>query len=101
LRKATSVTPAQLREIFAKARIAQRLEDRELTEEVLLKEGEPDPEYGQDAGTKSQYIAYRNNDGKTIAEVHQFLRSDGKLGASGMPDPKMVFHDGVEYRVTL
>jgi hypothetical protein len=29
--------------------------------------------------------------------VHQFLRPDGTIGASGLPDPKMMLKDGIEY----
>jgi hypothetical protein len=67
----------------------------------LLREGDPPPDAGQDEGTKSQYIAYRTREGKTIAEVHQYLRKDKTLGASGKPDPKMVLHEGVVYRVPV
>jgi len=29
-----------------------------------------------------------------VALVHQYLRRDGSLGASGKPDPKMLFDRG-------
>lgn len=32
-----------------------------------------------------------------IAVAHRLLRPDGTYGASGLPDPKMVFFDGVIY----
>jgi hypothetical protein len=31
--------------------------------------------------------------------VHQYLRPDGTLGASGLPDPKLVVHEGVVYKL--
>jgi hypothetical protein len=37
--------------------------------------------------------------GRTVARVHQYLRMDGSLGASGRPDPKMLYIDGVIYEL--
>jgi hypothetical protein len=47
--------------------------------------------------TRSQYIIYVNSKGKKVAAAHQYLRPDGKLGASGRPDPKEVLSNGVLY----
>lgn len=49
--------------------------------------------------TESQGVAYRSQDGTEIAYVHQYLKPDGKLGASGAPDPKRLFHAGKRYHV--
>src|SRR5947207_1701114 len=38
--------------------------------------------------TRSQIIAYYERDGTPVALVHQYLRPDGTIGASGRPDPK-------------
>ena len=51
---------------------------------------------GQRAGTKSEIIEYRNAD-ITVARVHQYTRSDGSIGASGLPDPNKVLKDDVLY----
>src|ERR1700680_3669842 len=40
-------------------------------------------------GTLSQTVRYANDRG-AIAVVHRYLRPDGTLGASQMPDPKSV-----------
>jgi hypothetical protein len=53
------------------------------------------------AGTKSQMVAYYERDATKVAEVHQYLCPDGTLGASGMPDPKYVYADGVIYKMDL
>ena len=37
--------------------------------------------------------------GSEVARVHQYLRKDGTLGASGRPDPKMIIEKGVAYRL--
>ena len=38
-------------------------------------------------GTRSQIIRYFKGR-QWVLEVHQYLRPDGTLGASGLPDPK-------------
>jgi len=48
--------------------------------------------------TKSQMISYRDGI-LEIARVHQYLRTDGSIGASGRPDPKRLYHDGNLYRL--
>jgi hypothetical protein len=37
--------------------------------------------------------------GRTVAWAHRYLRADGSLGASGLPDPKAVWEDGMIYRL--
>lgn len=49
--------------------------------------------------TYSQMISYRDSVGNEIARVHQYLRPDGSIGASGKPDPKRVFLNGTLYRL--
>jgi hypothetical protein len=95
--KARTVSDEQLRQLFVDARILERVQNGELVEHVI-KENTPAPESNQSEGTKSQYIAYRDKAGKTIAEAHRFLRKDGSLGASHKADPKMVLHEGTIYR---
>jgi hypothetical protein len=36
-------------------------------------------------------VYYYTQDGNPIAVVHQYLRPDGTIGASGRPDPKRLF----------
>jgi len=38
--------------------------------------------------THSQHVRYLDSHGRLIVEIHQYLRPDGTLGASGKPDPK-------------
>ena len=49
--------------------------------------------------THSQMVSYRDTENNEIARVHQYLRPDGKIGASGRPDPKRLFEDGTLYRL--
>lgn len=72
----------------------ERLAAKEL-EERVLRSGTPDPLYELPEGTKSELVGYFNKYGKKLAEVHRFVLPDGTLGASGKPDPKVVFHKGI------
>ena len=56
---------------------------------VVAQEYTPDPRVGEPDGAVSQLVLYVL-DGEPVALVHQYLRPDGTLGASGLPDPKVV-----------
>ncbi len=47
--------------------------------------------------TRSQYLVYINSNGRKVAGVHQYRLPNGKLGASGRPDPKELFIHGILY----
>ncbi len=49
--------------------------------------------------TLSQMVSYRDASGNEVVRVHQYLRRDGTIGASGKPDPKRLYQDGVLYRL--
>ena len=49
--------------------------------------------------TQSQMVSYRDQGGNEVARVHQYLRPDGTIGASGRPDPKRLLQDGILYRL--
>jgi hypothetical protein len=36
-------------------------------------------------------VKYYSQDGEVLALVHQYLRPDGTIGASGKPDPKRLY----------
>ena len=65
--------------------VPTNLKDRHLDEP-----SKREPEY-----TRSQYIIYRNPNGEFVAGVHQYLRPDRTLGASGKPDPKRLIVNGI------
>jgi hypothetical protein len=46
----------------------------------------------------SQTVEYYDGDNR-VALVHQYLRPDGTIGASGRPDPKALLEDGILYFV--
>lgn len=82
--------------MFNDGAYAERAAKGELTEKVLS-ENNPSPKANQPPGTKSQLIGYFDARGREVARAHQYLRKDGRLGASGKPDPKKVFKDGKLY----
>ena len=47
----------------------------------------------------SMMLSYRDQAGNEIARVHQFVRPDGSLAASGLPDPKRLLENGILYRL--
>lgn len=49
--------------------------------------------------TWTQEVFYIDANNQEIARIHQYLRPDGTLGASGRPDPKQLIENGVMYRM--
>ena len=50
--------------------------------------------------TQSQQVGYFDRStGQELARAHRYLRPDGTIGASGMPDPKRLFLNGELYRI--
>jgi hypothetical protein len=49
--------------------------------------------------TFSQMVSYRDTANNEVARVHQYLRTDGTIGASGKPDPKRLFVEGTLFRL--
>jgi hypothetical protein len=47
--------------------------------------------------TQSQMVSYLDQNGNEIARVHQDLRTDGTIGASGKPDPKRLLEGDILY----
>jgi hypothetical protein len=58
----------------------------------------PDPRQGPFC-THWQFIRYVNDSDELIVEIHQYLRPDGTLGASGKPDPKRLRIGNILYAV--
>jgi len=57
------------------------------------------PPVGEPVCTRSQIAVYLDQYGEKSAIVHQYLRPDGALGASGRPDPKWLLVGGLVYAV--
>jgi hypothetical protein len=52
---------------------------------------------GQVPGTLSQIVRCYDADNALVLVVHQFLRPDGTIGASGKPDPKRILRQNTVY----
>lgn len=89
-----------MRRRFNDGKYWERVKNGELRP-VVLGEGTPQPEMlaKEPPGTVSQSLSYRDQNNDEIARVHQYLRTDGTVGASGLPDPKRLFEGGVLYRI--
>lgn len=49
--------------------------------------------------TRSQMVSYRDANNDEVARVHQYLRTDGTIGASGKPDPKRLLENNILFRL--
>jgi hypothetical protein len=88
----------EMRKLFNEGTYVERLACGELLGTVL--EQNPAPlRANEPPGTLSQMVSYRDKDDNEVARVHQYLRPDGTIGASGKPDPKRLLHNGTLYRL--
>jgi hypothetical protein len=90
------VPEAELRERFNRLGYVEKATSGEVA--VFCERDEPIEVSFLPAGSRSQVLHYYTLDLKIkLAVVHQYLRPDGSLGASGRPDPKLVYEDNVIY----
>jgi len=75
----------------------KRLKKGELIGREDKRKGNASPKSGQLPKTKSFTVRYYDRANQHIATVHQFVRPDGTIGASGLPDPKALTENGVLY----
>ena len=75
-----------------------RAQRGELTLELMAESHPSPPRASLPICTRSQILACFQPDGVKVAIVHQYLRPDGSLGASG-PDPKRLLRNGVLFIV--
>lgn len=79
--------------------ILPRVESGELTE-LVVESAPASPRSNQPPGTLSQSVEYYDG-GELVAVAHRFLLPDGLLGASGLPDPKLIHFEGDWYKLDL
>lgn len=82
---------SELRQLFDHLNYWGRAERGEL-HKVVIGRHEPGSTT-EPKGTESQMISIRRVDEFEMARVHAYVRPDGTLGASGKPDPKIVFDE--------
>ena len=88
-----------MREMFNRGDYWVRVKNGEY-KEFTLKDHHPSPPLASvPYCTRSQLLSYRDTSGQEVARVHQYLLPNGSIGASGMPDPKRLLHEGVIYRL--
>lgn len=82
------VSPDIIREIFNREQFYNQTLDGRLIARVMKDKHPETPPGGEPYCTRSQIIYYYDLNQRAVAVVHQYLRRDGSLGASGRPDPK-------------
>ena len=96
-RQSQRITSAELRRIFNEDGFWERAQSGEFEERVLKSRHPAPPASGEPHCTESQIVCYHLPDGTRVALVHQYLRPNGTVGASGRPDPKAMLKDGILY----
>lgn len=90
-------TPAErvpahiIRQYFNESQIYKKMASGEYTTYIKRSSHPNPPPPGEPYCTHSQIVYYYTKDGRPVAIVHQYLRPNGSIGASGMPDPKRLF----------
>ena len=80
-----------IRRKFNESQVPRMIANGKLRPHYLRDKQLEDPEnrkHPEPPGTRSQTIRYSDSNGQWVVVVHQYLRPDGTLGASGKPDPK-------------
>jgi hypothetical protein len=89
------VDEREIRRQFNERRLWEQAQSGLLTQ-LPRKDRHPNPPPGTELFcTRSQTVRYVDCYGRTVALVHQYVRPNGQLGASGRPDPKLLL-DGTE-----
>jgi hypothetical protein len=95
------VTAQQIRQRFNEGRYLERAERGELEQAMRLdKPLSPVVCHakGYPLGTRKQLVEYFDGEVR-VAMVHQVVLPDGTIGASGLPDPKLLYVEGVYWYV--
>jgi hypothetical protein len=87
-----------MRAIFNEGLYWPRVQIGEL-DAVAIHWGTPDPESGQEPGTRTVMIAIRDKTGADLVHAHGFIEPGWMIGASGKLDPKRIWKDGKLYRL--
>jgi hypothetical protein len=86
--------------MFNEGRFRERVESGELT--AVVKAQRMPSQFHPERippGSVSQEVRYYDADNYEVARVHQYVKPDGTLGGSGLPDPKRLYIDGIMYRL--
>lgn len=76
-----------IRQHFNDSQILDKIKSGELKAVTKRSSHPSTPPASEPVCTRSQIVYYYTQDDKPIAIVHQYLRPDGTIGGSGLPDP--------------
>jgi len=85
------VTEEIIRQDFNDRHLYDKVKSGELTSIIKRSSHPSTAPPGEPVCTWSQIVIYYTRSGEPVAVVHQYLRPDGTIGASGLPDPKRLF----------
>jgi hypothetical protein len=96
----TRITVAEMRRRFNEGKYWERTQAGEL-DVVVIDQGTPRADVlEKHPGAVSQMISIRDRATKDeLARAHMYLLPDGAIGASGRPDPKRLYEDGIHYHL--
>ena len=87
----TIMPPETIQAAFNESQISRDVAAGALGVRVLTGRHLSEPQsVGEPWCTHSQYLRYVDAEGVLQVEVHQYLRPDGTIGASGRLDPKLL-----------
>jgi hypothetical protein len=89
----------EMRRIFNEGDYQGKVRRGELTEKLRRNTHPSRTEANEPFCTRTQEISYVDAEGKEIVRVHQYVRPDLTLGASGFPDPKRILVGETMYRI--
>lgn len=89
------VPEGEIRRLFNEGPYPQMIAEGRLTTQFLRNAHLNAPDLkGNPPCTHRQTIRYLDSDGNPVVEIFQYLKPDGTLGASGLPDPKRLWMGG-------
>lgn len=98
-RQVKLVAPQHIRKLFNEGKYADRAAQGEFTVVPKKSKHPTAPRAKMPVCTRSETLVYLDNKRRAVAIIHQYRLPNGKLGASGRPDPKFLVHEGVVYQV--
>ena len=83
--------------MFNEGKYLERARAGEFAERIIADRHPSKPKANEPFCTRSQMVSYIDRAGREVVRFHRYLRTDGTLGASGKPDPKVILHNLVQY----
>lgn len=90
-RPVEKVAPIIIRQLFNDAEFYEKINTGEIYTYTSENSHLEDPKPPDPYCTHSQILYYYSEEPRLVAVVHQYLKPDGTLGQSGLPDPQRIF----------